>query len=78
MAVQIKSRADQSIVDDYARRLGQRPGKDQLMLVCHSPTGTLSEPVVSDGRTLQLMLTEQFARLAMDAGLVSWISARVQ
>jgi hypothetical protein len=78
MAVQIKSKADQTTVDDYAMRLGRRPGDEQLMLVCHSPIGNLSEPVVSDGRTLQLMLTEQVSKLAMDAGLVSWISARAQ
>lgn len=78
MAVQIKSKADQTTVDDYAMRLALRPGDEQLMLVCHSPTGSLSEPVAPGGRRLQLMLTDQVARLAIDAGLVSWISARVQ
>lgn len=61
MLVQVKSQADQSVVQDYACRLAARGGEDRLLLVCHSPTGSLREPALSDGRHLQILTGPEIA-----------------
>ena len=76
MAVQVKSSATQQVVDDYARRLGERSAGERSMLICHSPIGTLAAPAAADGFALQLMLGDSVTDLALNAGLTDWISAR--
>lgn len=75
MAVQVKSAANQAVVDDYARRLGERPAGERLMLVCHSPAGTLTAPP-SDGRRIELVTGSKIAKLALATGLVDWVIQR--
>ena len=79
MAVQVKSAADQRVVDDYARRLGEHASTDRCMLICHSPKGQLkAPPAAGSGRQLDLMLGDQITDLAMRAGLVDWIVQRAR
>jgi hypothetical protein len=76
MSVQIKSRADQRVVDDYARRLDARAAGERIMLVCHSPDGVLAAPPSSNARGLELVLDGDVADLSINAGLVDWVIAR--
>lgn len=74
MAVQVKSSADQRVVNDYAERLAART-EERLLLVCHSPIGKLVAPQVADRRSLTLMTGAEIARRAIGCGLTSWIIA---
>lgn len=76
MAVQVKSAADQQVVEDYSARLALRPADERLMLVCHSPRGALSIPTSTDGRRLHLLAGERIAELAIASGLTDWIIRR--
>ncbi|TCQ01042.1 restriction endonuclease [Sphingomonas sp. PP-F2F-A104-K0414] len=76
MAVQIKSSANQQVVDDYARRLDERNAGERIMLICHSPAGTLVVPPSTGSRRLELVQGSEVADLAINAGLVDWTIAR--
>lgn len=78
MLVQVKSKADQAVVDDYARRLGARAGEERLLLVCHSPQSELREPEIAGGRRLQVMVGEEVARRAAACDLVDWVMDRAR
>jgi hypothetical protein len=75
MVVQVKSRADQAVVADYARRLGARSGGEKLLLVCHSPEGRLSQVAAGSG-TLKIMQGAEIARRAVGCDLVEWVLDR--
>ncbi|MCC2980796.1 restriction endonuclease [Sphingomonas sp. IC4-52] len=76
MSVQVKSKANQRMVDDYARRLGARTAGERIMLICHSPEGDLAAPPSTNGRRLELVLDGEVAELSINAGLVDWVIAR--
>lgn len=76
MSVQIKSKADQRVIDEYALRLDTRPVGERIMLICHSPSGTLVAPPSNNQRKLELMLDQKIADLSISAGLIDWIVAR--
>ena len=78
MAVQVKSSATQQVVDDYARRLGERSAGERSMLICHSPVGPLTTASTPNGTTLELMLGDAVTDLALGAGLIDWIVARAR
>lgn len=79
MTVQVKSAADQQVVDDYARRLGAYGSTNRSMLVCHSPKGQLKAPLAQGAaRPLDLMIGEQVTDLAISAGLVDWVVQRAR
>ena len=76
MVIQVKSAADQKIIDDYAERLALHSA-DQMMLICHSPKGRLKAPDHNSGtQPLRLILGEQVTDLAIGAGLVDWVVRR--
>jgi hypothetical protein len=77
MVVQVKSRADQAVVADYARRLGARTGDEKLLLVCHSPEGRLSQVAAGSG-TLKIMQGAEIARRAVGCDLVEWVLDRAR
>ena len=77
MLVQVKSKADQLVVEDYARRLGARAGAGRLLLVCHSPQAQLREPELA-GRQLQIMTGPEIARRAAGCDLVDWVMDRAR
>lgn len=76
MAVQIKSSANQQVVDDHARRLDERNAGERIMLICHSPIGNLVVPPSTGSRRLELVQGSEVADLAINAGLVDWTIAR--
>lgn len=76
MVVQVKSKAAQAVVEDYARRFANRGGAEKLLFVCHSPTGTLREQVQMDGRSMRIMTNPEIARRVIDCGLASWVLDR--
>lgn len=77
MLVQVKSKADQAVVDDYARRLGARESDERLLLVCHSPNAQLREPELT-GKRLQVMAGAEIARRAAGCDLVAWVMDRAR
>lgn len=78
MAVQIKSSANQQVVDDYARRLAARAPDERIMLICHSPASTLVVPPSTGSRRLELVQGSALADLAINAGLVDWVITRAR
>lgn len=77
MLVQVKSKADQAVVDDYARRLGARKGDERLLLVCHSPQSELRDPDLA-GKRLQVMVGAEIARRVAGCDLVGWVVDRAR
>jgi Restriction endonuclease len=73
MAIQIKSSANQQVIDDYAVRLAART-EERLMLICHSPIGKLIVPQFSDQRSLTIMTPSEIADRAIGCGLTNWIA----
>jgi len=76
MAVQIKSKASQQVIDDYAKRLGERAEDERIMLICHSSEQGLKVPASPIERSLELMLDDEVADLAIKVGLVDWVMSR--
>jgi hypothetical protein len=78
MAVQVKSSATQQVVDDYARRLGERAPGQRSLLICHSPAGLLKAPSPAAGHRLELLVGAAVSDLAINTGLVDWIVERAR
>lgn len=72
MAVQVKSSADQQVVNDYSARLAART-EDRLLLICHSPIGKLVAPLHTDRRIITIMTGADLARKSINCGLTMWI-----
>ena len=65
--VQVKSRADQSILDDYVQRFGGGESDYQRMIFAvHKPIGTLNPPA---GEPVQIWSGQRIAKLAFQHGL---------
>ena len=75
MAVQVKSSADQRVVNDYAERLAART-VERLLLVCHSPIGKLVAPQIAERRSMTVMTESEIASRAIGSGLTDWIIDR--
>lgn len=73
--VQIKSAAD---VPDFVRYRDQfaGPGFRKLFFVVHSPTPGLARE--SSSEAVELVLPPRLAAMVVDAGLVSWILAKIR
>jgi hypothetical protein len=70
--VQVKSRADQSVLDDYLDRF-RASGFDRFLFVCHSARGALTLP---NERGLHLFEGEALADAAVKNGLFDWLIER--
>lgn len=70
--VQVKSSADQAVVNDYARRFEQG-GWDRCFIVCHSPRGHLQPPAIT---RFHLWQGQTLADQAVRAGLLDWLIAK--
>jgi hypothetical protein len=70
--VQVKSRANQGIVDDYLERF-RASGCDRFFFVCHTASGTLRLP---EDRGLHLFEGERLADAAVQNGLFDWLIER--
>lgn len=77
MLVQVKSKADQAVVDDYARRLSARGGGEKLLLICHSLQGQQEEASSTLGN-LKIIHGPEIARRAVGCDLVDWVLDRAR
>ena len=71
--VQVKSRANQAVLDDYVDRFREAGIYDRMFFTCHSPRGALQAP---DGEPVHLWIGEQLAEAAVKAGLFDWVVAK--
>ncbi len=71
-SVQVKSSADQAVLDMCVAAFGASPLSDRFFFVCHSPKGKLVVPDDSAGR-VQLWTMQELASAALEAGLISWL-----
>ncbi|WDF73931.1 restriction endonuclease [Novosphingobium sp. KACC 22771] len=67
--VQIKSKANQAILDDYLDRY-EVTGHDHFFFVCHTVSGTLKMP---EKRGLHLFAGQRLADVAVRNGLFDWL-----
>jgi len=68
--VQVKSRADQTILDDYIQRFVSSEIYDRLFFVCHSIKGHLKHTNFSN---INIWTGVQLADAALNAGLYDWL-----
>jgi hypothetical protein len=73
--VQIKAEADASDFTKYRDRFAGK-GFRKLFFVVHSPSTKLSGERSSEA--IELVLPERLAEMVVDAGLVSWILAKIR
>ena len=71
--VQVKSKAGQAVLDDYAGRFRRSGAYDRMFFVCHSPTSALS---VDAGAGVPIWTGDQLADAAVKAGLFDWLTER--
>lgn len=73
-AVQVKSRADQAVLDDYIKRFDEAGTFERLFFVCHTASSVLTAPDRDDVHIWQgRKLSEQVFRL----GLSDWVLQRL-
>lgn len=70
--VQVKSKADQGVLDDYFNRF-RASGYDRFFFVCHSAPGVLTLP---NERGLHLFEGKALAEAAVKNGLFDWLIER--
>lgn len=73
--VQVKSRADQRVFDDYLDRFRRDGSAQHFFFVCHSPAARLTAP--ADPR-VHLWAGPELARVALNAGLLDWLIERTR
>lgn len=69
--VQIKSRANQAVLDDYLARFALTDEAAQIFFVCHSPKGRLTAPA-----GVHLWTGSRLAETALKLGLFDWLMQR--
>ena len=67
--VQVKSRASQSVFDDYLERF-ESGGHSRMFFICHSPVGRLAS---GKRKNVQVWDRDQLARMTFEAGLFDWL-----
>ena len=68
--VQVKSTADQSVLDDYIERFDQAGTCQRMFFVCHSPRGELT---ARDRNDVLVWKPDSFATAVMRSGLQDWV-----
>lgn len=71
-SVQVKSSADQRVLDACVATFADSASANHFFFVCHSSPGPLAAPAVTGG-TVHLWTVEQLAVQAVDQGLTSWL-----
>lgn len=71
--VQVKSTADQAVLDDYIQRYDQAGTYQRMFFVCHTPAAMLSVPARKD---IHLWNGEHLAAITLKSGLFEWVLAR--
>jgi hypothetical protein len=74
-AVQVKSEADQTTLDDYIKRTDEAGQFDRFFFVCHSPKGNLQAPASRDD--IHLWTGRGLAEAIMGTGLHDWVLERI-
>jgi hypothetical protein len=68
--VQVKSRADRAVLDDYVERFAAAGVHDRLFFVCHTPVGDLDRP---ENDKVHIWTRARLAETAIRAGLYDWL-----
>ncbi len=71
--VQVKSRAGQSVLDDYIGRFRRSETYDRMFFVCHTPKGAFS---VGDDASVHVWASDRLADAAVKACLFDWLIER--
>lgn len=71
--VQVKSQANQAVLDQNLERYETSGSFDHMFFVCHSPKGELKAP---DRPDVHLWVRERLADMAIKAGLYDWLLQR--
>ena len=73
--VQVKSAADQQVLNDYVQRFQQRREfYARMIFAVHSPTGTLEPPT---DHAVQVWTGDRIAHLVVRLGLGEWVETRL-
>jgi hypothetical protein len=74
--VQVKSSADQKVLNDYVERFNKRRDRyARMIFAVHSPSGKLTPP--ADLAAVQLWTGERVAQLVVRLGLGEWVESRL-
>ncbi|WP_156680876.1 restriction endonuclease [Sphingomonas profundi] len=71
-SVQVKSSADQAVLNGCLAAFEASPLSSRFFFVCHSPHGELMVPPELAGR-VQVITGDTLAAAAVDAGLIDWL-----
>lgn len=71
-SVQVKSAANQRVLDECAATFENSASASHFFFVCHSPPGALTAPAVA-GRFVHLWTIDRLATEAVDQGLTGWL-----
>jgi hypothetical protein len=71
--VQVKSQANQAVLDQNLERYEAGGGFDHMFFICHSPKGDLKAP---DRPDVHVWVRERLADMALRAGLYDWLLQR--
>lgn len=73
--VQIKSSANQNVLDDYVERFGKRRDRyARMIFAVHSPSGKLTPPC---GIPVQVWTGDRISELVVRLGLGKWVESRL-
>ena len=74
-SVQVKSAADQSVLNTCVEAFEAHTSANRFFFVCHSPRSALSV-ITSGDRPIDLWTIERLASAAVDQGLTGWLIER--
>jgi hypothetical protein len=74
-SVQVKSAANQSVLNACVSAFEANASATQFFFVCHSPRSSLSA-TTSEGRRVHVWTMERLASAAVEQGLVDWLIER--
>jgi len=73
--VQIKSRSDQRVLEEYVARFDARRDRyDRMIFAAHTSRGTLIAPA---GKPVQVWTGDRIAGLVVRLGLAEWVASRL-
>ena len=76
--VQVKSRANSAVLEDYVGRFHEYGACDRMFFICHSPSRALVARVANPAPDVELWFADTIAEKAIRAGLFEWLIERVR
>ena len=76
--VQVKSRANPAVLEDYIGRFHDYGACDRMFFICHSPNKALLARAANPAPDVELWVAETVAEKAIRAGLFEWLIERVR